>query len=335
MGLVIPVFISHRGCPHQCLFCNQHAISGKEQGNRATIQAITGTVEEWLARSPGHDDVQVAFYGGSFTCLDQDEQLRMLKAIEPYIARGRVQSIRMSTRPDCVTEDIAHWLKSMHVKTVELGVQSLSDKVLQLSQRGHTADDSRRAVSLLKKAGIEVGVQLLPGLPGDTTQTFLTTVRETVKLQPDLIRLYPAVVVEGSELANMYRQGIYTPLSMNRAIGLTRRAKELFDAAAIPVVRMGLQPSETLEKQIVAGPYHPAFGELVKSRSWLRQIREHLSRLKEGEKLGLHLSHRDVSAVVGMKKMNLHRLEQLGFKDRYIIIPDKNRARGSIEYVVS
>lgn len=335
MGLVIPIFISHRGCPHQCLFCNQHAISGKEKGSHASNSAITHTVEQWLARGPGHTDVQVAFYGGSFTCIEQDEQRRMLQAVAPYIADGSVQSIRMSTRPDCVSDDIAHWLKDMHVKTVELGVQSLSDNVLKLSQRGHTADDSRNAVTLLKQAGIEVGVQLLPGLPGDTTRSFFKTVREAIKLQPDLIRLYPAVVVEGSELANMYRQGIYTPLSMNRAIALTRRAKKLFDAAAIPVVRMGLQPSETLSQQVVAGPYHPAFGELVTSRGWLRQIRQQLNRLKVGEKLELHISHRDVSAVVGMKKMNLHRLEQLGFKDRFIIIPDKNRARGSREYVVS
>ncbi len=335
MGLVIPIFISHRGCPHQCLFCNQHAISGKGKTEQTGQSVITDTVEQWLERSPGHTDVQVAFYGGSFTCIEQDEQLRMLRSILPYIHDGRVHSLRLSTRPDCVTDDIVRLLQSMSVKTVELGVQSLSDMVLDMSQRGHSSEDSRKAVRLLKTAGIEVGVQLLPGLPCDTTRTFLQTVREVVALQPDMVRLYPAVVVEGSELANMYRQGIYTPLSMNKAIALTQRAKVLFDAAGIPVVRMGLQPSEALNNQVVAGPYHPAFGELVASRGWLRKIRHQLNGLKEGEKLELHVSHRDISAIVGMKKANLRRLEQLGFKDRFIIIPDKNRARGSIQYVVS
>jgi histone acetyltransferase (RNA polymerase elongator complex component) len=334
MGLVIPVFISHRGCPHQCLFCNQHAITGRGEGAITAGSDIVSTIETWLTRSPGHEDVQVAFYGGSFTCLACEEQQRMLSLVTPFIAAGRVKSIRLSTRPDCLNEDIVRLLQDSGVKTVELGVQSLDDEVLLRAQRGHNADDSRMAMQRLREAGLEVGVQLLPGLPGETTQSFFRGVREVVSFRPDLVRLYPAVVVHHSELAEIYHQGVYTPLSLNRAVALTCRARELFDAAGIPVVRMGLQPSEALEKQVVAGPYHPAFGELVVSRNWFRRIRRQLRMLQDGQKLEIHISHRDHSAVAGMKKMNIRRFEALGFEGRFTIISEKSRERGSIEYVV-
>jgi histone acetyltransferase (RNA polymerase elongator complex component) len=334
MGLVIPVFISHRGCPHQCLFCNQHAITGRGEGATTASSDIASTIEIWLTRSPGHDNVQVAFYGGSFTCLAREEQQRMLAVVAPFIADGRVKSVRLSTRPDCLNEDIVQLLRESGVKTVELGVQSLDDKVLDRAQRGHSAEDSRMAMQLLRKAGLEVGVQLLPGLPGETTQSFFRGVREMVAFQPDLVRLYPAVVVRHSELAEIYRQGVYTPLSLNRAVALTCRARDLFDAGGIPVVRMGLQPSEALEKQVVAGPYHPAFGELVVSRNWFKRIRRQLRMLQEREKLEIHISHRDHSAVAGMKRMNIRRFEALGFQGRFTIISDKSRERGSVKYVV-
>lgn len=334
MGLVIPVFISHRGCPHQCLFCNQHAITGKGRGHSGDSRAIGAVVDTWLSRSPGRTDVQVAFYGGSFTCLERAEQQRLLAAVQPYMADGRVNSIRLSTRPDCVSDETGRFLVDAGVKTVELGVQSLDDVVLQRARRGHSADDSRRALHILRDAGLQVGAQLLPGLPGESTRSFIRGVREIADFRPDLVRLYPAVVVERSELAALYRRGAYTPLSLNRAIGLVRRAKELFDAAAVPVVRMGLQPSSSLDAEVVAGPYHPAFGELVVSRLWFRKIRQRLGQCLPGERLELHISHRDYSAVVGMKKLNIRRLEKLGYTGRFTIVSDTLRERGSIEYVV-
>lgn len=334
-GLVIPVFISHRGCPHQCLFCNQYSIAGSDQGGSEKKRTAVEIIERWLERSPHHTPVQVAFYGGSFTCLETAEQNELLGQVRPFIDEGRVNSIRLSTRPDCLTPKGIARLREKGVATVELGVQSLDDKVLRLSRRGHTADESRRAVGWLKDSGMQVGVQLLPGLPGETTGSFLQGVKEAVSMRPDLVRLYPAIVVEHSDLAGLYRKQKYTPLSMNRAIALTRRAKELFDEAGIPVVRMGLQPSESLEKEVVAGPYHPAFGELVVSRQWLKRIRKRLSALGSGETLRIVISSRDHSAVVGMRRKNIERLENLGFGGRFEIAAEKERERGSITYVVS
>jgi len=333
MGLIIPIFISHRGCPHQCLFCNQHAISGqKDDGPQG--DSVHDVIDTWLDRSPGEKNVQVAFYGGSFTCLPMEEQRRLLGAVEPYLARGRVAGIRLSTRPDCVNLENSRFLAEMGVETVELGVQSLDDRVLMASRRGHGASDSRRAMETLRAAGLAVGVQLLPGLPEETTCSFLSGLREVIAFRPDLVRLYPALVVAQSPLADLYRHGSYRPLTLNRAIGLTRRAKELLDAAGIPVIRMGLQPSDALAGQVVAGPYHPAFGELVVSRQWFRRIRRALSACQAGEHLNIYISDRDHSAVVGMKKMNSIRLAGLGFQGRFTIIPEKNRERGTVKYAV-
>ena len=333
MGLIIPVFITHRGCPHQCLFCNQHAISGQKDGEQKSDR-VGDVIETWLGRSPDEENVQVAFYGGSFTCLCMDEQRRLLDAVAPYLVDGRVSGIRLSTRPDCISHENSSFLREMGVTTVELGVQSLDDRVLTACRRGHSAEDSRRAMTILRAAGLKVGVQLLPGLPGESTRSFVSGVREIITFHPDLVRLYPAVVVKQSPLADLYQQGKYTPLSLNRAIGLTRRAKELLDEASIPVIRMGLQPSDALASQIAAGPFHPAFGELVASRQWFRRLRQRLRACRPDEHLVIHISDRDHSAVVGLKKMNIIRLEKLGFQGRFTIIPEQNRERGTVKYAV-
>ncbi len=331
MALVIPIFIPHRGCPHQCLFCNQKSITGQESGGSAE-QDIAQTVEEWLIRSPGHTEVQVAFYGGSFSCLDGGEQIRMLSAVQPFIGADRVTSIRLSTRPDCIDDDVCALLKEFGVSTVELGVQSLNDLVLERSERGHTADQSKEALRLLKEAGMEVGVQLMVGLPLENTVSFISGVDEVIRLQPDFVRMYPVVVVKHSGLEKLFRQKKYQPLSLNKAVALTAKGYMRFQHANIPVVRMGLQPSDSLTDTIVSGPHHPSFGELVKSRIWFNRLRKKLVALGPEEKLDITVSHRDLSMINGMKKNNIKRLVQLGFGGRFSIMVDKSMERGSVKY---
>jgi histone acetyltransferase (RNA polymerase elongator complex component) len=181
---------------------------------------------------------------------------------------------------------------------------------------------------------MQVGLQLMPGLPGESSGSFLRGIDEVIALKPDFVRLYPALVVRESGLEKLYHGDLYRPLSLGKAIALTARCYQKLIGAGIKVVRMGLQPSELLEKSVVAGPYHPAFGELVQSRLWLKRIRAQLGRLSAGQKLLIHVSHRDISAVVGMKKQNTRRLEELGFSGRFTILPDKNMARGNIHYAV-
>lgn len=292
------------------------------------------TIRTWLARSPGRREVQAAFFGGSFTCLPRDEQQELLLAVRPFLDSGEVDHIRLSTRPDCISGDICRFLAAHRVAIVELGVQSFDDQVLREARRGHTAGDSRRAVDLLQEAGLQVGMQLMPGLPGETSRSFLKGIAEAIRLAPAFVRLYPAVVLRNSGLAADTLAGRYRPLSLNRAVALTARAKEMLDAAGIPIVRMGLQASAELEKEILAGPYHPAFGELVLSRLWFRRIRRRLADLAAGEHLTIRISGRDRSAIIGRHRMNIRRLEVLGFAGRFTL-HDEQRERGTVEYAVS
>lgn len=332
--LVIPVFIPHRGCPHDCLFCNQQKISGTKRDEESVVD-VTGTIEQWLTHQGERQEVQVAFFGGSFTCMAKNEQLVLLEAVQPFIATGRVHSIRCSTRPDCIDREVVDFLHEYNVTTVELGVQSLDDSVLQKARRGHDAADCERACSLLKKGGMEVGIQLMPGLPGDTTFSFMKTVRKTVALGPAFVRIYPCVVVSDSDLFLLYKQGEYRPLSLSKAIAIAGFCYSKCKEAGIRVVRMGLQASEGLSESVVAGPYHSAFGELVQSRLWLKRTRKKLMDVGPYEKLEIHLSHRDLSTAVGQRRRNIKRLEELGFTDRFTLVVNRNMQRGCTQYVVS
>ena len=334
MSLIIPYFIHHRGCPHRCLFCNQLGIAGANQEDSDDLVADLGrTIKRWLSRSKVHETVQVAFFGGSFTCLSEGLQYKLLNAVAPHIESGRVDSIRLSTRPDCVTEEIIDFLISAGVRTVEIGAQSMNDEVLQLAGRGHTAADVETAVSLLGSKGVETGVQLMAGLPGETTRSFMDGVRAIVNLAPNLVRLYPTLVLENTELASLYRRSLWRPLSLERAVSLVARARNLLVENQIKIIRMGLQPTAELEKEMIAGPYHPAFGELVNSRCWYQRIRPLLVKAGGGRVVRLTISDRDYSAVAGLKKQNLIRFQALVHGARLLVETDSGLERGTYRYV--
>ncbi len=337
--LVIPVFIPHQGCPQNCLFCNQVSISGQKISSQDDLELVQSTVSLWLGRCARQEQTEVAFYGGSFTCLDKERQRSLLGAVQPYIKAGEVRSIRLSTRPDCIDDDVCTFLKEYGVSTVELGVQSLDDRVLQAAWRGHSAADSLRAVRTLQDAGIKLGIQLMPGLPLETTCSWMKTVKEVLRLRPDCVRIYPTLVIGGSGLAGEYAAGTYVPMSMNRAIALCRWAKELFDTAGIKILRMGLQASDTLEEQLLAGPYHPAFGEMVTARLWFRRVRRILAAAPESSQTIIRISDRDVSAFVGPKRANMIRLDKIMQQDTknrsFTLNTDTTLARGTLKYAIA
>ncbi|MFQ6758622.1 MAG: radical SAM protein [Deltaproteobacteria bacterium] len=310
---VIPVFIAHQGCPHQCLFCNQRSITGAPEG-MVTAREVEEIIRAQLAWPRRHPEarVQVAFYGGSFTGLALERQRELLGAAQPFLASGQVRELRLSTRPDYVTPQIAGFLREQGVGIVELGAQSLDDGVLAASGRGHTADQVRTAVACLKETGIRVGLQLMLGLPSDTTATALASARRAAALGPDMVRLYPCLVIEGSPLAELYRQGKYQPQSLFRAVALAGRLWSIFKAQGIPVVRMGLQPSPSLKKTVLAGPYHPAFGELVLSRLFFNRVRALLSARSAQQPHRLCLAKADESIYRGKDNGNVKRLAALG-----------------------
>ena len=261
--LIIPLFIPHSGCVHQCVFCNQTDITGR--ASLPTVAEVGETITAYLATWKGAGPREAAFYGGSFTGLDAPLQERLLGAVAPFVAAGEIDALRVSTRPDMISRDGVALLRRYRVKTVELGVQSMDDGVLRLSGRGHCANDTVRAVEELKRSGMTTGLQMVPGLPGDTAETIAATAREMVRLGPDFVRVYPTLVVRGTPLETMYGRGDYRPWSLEAMTSVCRDVVALFGKAGIPVIRVGLQPTAGLEESIVAGPYHPSFRQLLEA----------------------------------------------------------------------
>ncbi|MFQ5353518.1 MAG: elongator complex protein 3 [Thermodesulfobacteriota bacterium] len=259
--LVIPFFIPFGGCESICIFCDQSAMTAAS--GLPEPSEIAAQVELYLGTWKGRGRKEVAFYGGTFTAMNRAEQARCLAPVEPFLTEGRIDGIRVSTRPDCISSAILEFLAEHGVDTVELGVQSMNDTVLALSRRGHRAGDTMRAVRELKRAGFTVGLQLMPGLPGDDASTVMATARDIIGLRPRFVRIYPTVVMKNTALEKMTREGRYRPWSMEEMVQVCRDISLLFKEAGIRIARMGLQHTAGLEESIVAGPYHPAFRDLV------------------------------------------------------------------------
>jgi histone acetyltransferase (RNA polymerase elongator complex component) len=331
VNLVIPVFIPHEGCAHSCVFCNQRKISGV-RGEPVNREKVALIIRRWLEWGRGEEkkQVQVAFYGGSFTCLSIERQEELLGAVSEFIDSKDVDGIRLSTRADAVNQENLALLKSYFVQTVELGVQSLDDSVLGLSRRGHTGKDCFRASELIRKSGLELGLQLMVGLPGQNFTSIRQTISGVLAINPDFIRIYPVLVVEGSLLARWFKQGKYQPLSVGKAVVLSAWIKKKCNKAGIHVIRIGLQAGAELENSFISGPYHPAFGELVASRLMLRKTRSLLMSINSNDKVTLCISSRDQSVFKGMKSANMKRLAELGLAERFLLKFDPNQLRGTI-----
>ncbi|QWV94451.1 radical SAM protein [Geomonas oryzisoli] len=306
--LLVPFFISHQGCPHRCVFCNQVRVAGAA-GTLPTPAQLLHRIEEYHLGAPARQ-LEVAFYGGSFTAMPRRDQEGLLLPLQPLLRAGALQSVRLSTRPDAVDPDTARFLKRHGVATVELGVQSLHAEVLELSGRGHGADEVERSVAVLKEAGIEVGIQLMPGLPGDTPQRALASLRRALDLKPAFLRIYPTLVIEGTELARRYREGSYRPLDLPQAVTLCKEMLEAAGRAGIPVIRFGLQPTSELDSPgvVLAGPYHPAFGQLVESELCFDRMCDLLDGVPAGSRVSFGAPPGRVSDLVGQRRANLHRL---------------------------
>jgi histone acetyltransferase (RNA polymerase elongator complex component) len=307
--LVIPVFIPHRGCPHRCIFCNQNVITAAGQ-TLPGPEDMARIIREYLRYKGNRRRVELAFFGGNFLGLPEREMLGLLRAVGPWLDRGEIQAIRCSTRPDTVTPERLDMVRPLGMALVELGVQSMDDGVLALSRRGHTRAHTLDAVAALKAAGMKVGVQLMTGLPGDTPEKSAETAKQAASLGPDLARIYPALVLEGALLADAFRRGAYRPQTLDESVARVRDMACILEAAGIPVVRMGLQAGEGLAAggTILAGPWHPAFGHLVRAAQMLDQARAGLERALEkgtADRVVLEIHPRSESRLRGDKNSNL------------------------------
>ncbi len=310
---IIPIFIPHAGCPHQCVFCNQKKISGQKIASAAAVREQIKRYLQWI--KPGKEN-EAAFYGGSFTGLDFALQEELFKPVDELLEQGIIGSIRLSTRPDYIDNEKLEFLKKHHVSTVELGVQSLDDNVLALAERGHAAASVNGAVALLRFYGFKIGLQLMCGMPGQTEESFMATVRAGIGLKPDMVRLYPLLVIKDTPLEESYAKGLFRPLTVEAAAEQCAQACELFEAAGIRVIRTGLQPDDELcsPGNIIAGPFHPAFGEIVKSRVLRRRLTPQILRILDSgvRRIKIYVPAKSESKLRGQQNANIKYWRGLG-----------------------
>jgi histone acetyltransferase (RNA polymerase elongator complex component) len=306
--LIVPFFISHRGCPHRCIFCDQTTISGSAGDIPATAE-ILAKISAYRDTAAGRP-IEAAFYGGTFTALPCSVQQRLLQPLQPLIVAGTLQGVRISTRPDAVDPDIVHFLKEMGVRTVELGVQSMDDGVLARAGRGHTAADSATACHALQAAGMAVGVQIMVGLPGDTPARALASLRRVLALKPGFLRIYPTLVIAGTRLEGFYQAGEYAPLTVDGAVRCCKILVLEALRAGVPVIRSGLQDTPELRNpgNVVAGPHHPAFRQLVEGELFFDLLLELTGEAPHDRPLTLVCAPSRISDVAGQRRANVQRL---------------------------
>ena len=273
---IIPIFVPHLGCKQCCTFCDQKTISGETK--QVTADDVRNTIEYYLKNFKNDNYVEVAFFGGSFTAIPIEKQKELLEAVQPYLKEKKVDSIRLSTRPDAIDKNILKMLRKYHVKTIELGVQSSNNYILERCKRGHTFEDVKKASKLIRKYRFKLGHQMMVGLPESSEKDDIKTAEDIIKLKPKLVRIYPVLVIKGTGLEREYRNKEFTPLTVGQAVERCKEILRLFAKKKIQVIRIGLQNTETIadpknkDSEVVSGPYHPAFGQLVEDSIWYDRI---------------------------------------------------------------
>lgn len=313
---IIPIFVPHLGCPNDCVFCNQKSISG--QAKQVTKEDVKNIIEEHLKYIKKDSKVEVAFFGGSFTGIEEEKQEELLSTAYEYIKQKKVDSIRISTRPDYIDKKILKRLKKYKVKTIELGVQSANDYILKKAGRGHTFEDVVKASKLIRWYGFELGHQMMVGLPESTTVDEINTAKQLIKLKPKMVRIYPVLVIKNTKLEKDYNEGKYKPLTVTQAVEVCKELVKLFVKKHIEVIRIGLQPTDTItnpdndKSEVVAGPFHPAFRQLVESGMWYDVIVEKIKQLNTKVKeVVVTVNPADVNNVIGQRKDNINSLRDV------------------------
>lgn len=298
----IPIFVPHRGCPFDCVFCNQRHITGVL--SEIAEDEIVEIIENHLSTIPGDSFVEIAFFGGSFTGIPREEMDRYLEIAYRYVKKGAVSGIRLSTRPDYINEEILAHLAEFGVRAIELGVQSMDAEVLAASNRGHTPESVRLAARLIKDCGFELGLQMMTGLPKDTPEKSMKTADEIIALSPDCVRIYPTLVIADTRLEDMFNRGEYLPQTLDAAVELAANLIKKFSAHKINVIRVALATTDEISPggKLVAGPFHSAFRELAESRIYYEDIRRAISGMSRAV---VAVNPREISKAIGNKRENI------------------------------
>ena len=314
----IAVFVPHNGCPHQCSFCNQRTITGHTA--QPTPDDVRSAVETALARPKPGAFTELAFFGGSFTAIDRDYMISLLEAAAPYFESGKINGIRCSTRPDCVDPETLELLKRYHMTAIELGAQSMRDRVLAANNRGHTAADVGRAGEMIRSAGFELGLQMMTGLYMSSDEDDIYTASRLIELRPATARIYPTVVLRGTELARLYSEGKYRPRDAYESAPLCARLMGMFKDAGVRVIKVGLHAERGIEENYIAGAYHPAMRELCESAVYLEKMRGLLAGGKRGGAV-FAVNPKELSKALGQKRSNVERLRAEGREIRVTADP--------------
>jgi histone acetyltransferase (RNA polymerase elongator complex component) len=311
---IIPIFIPHSGCPHQCIFCNQQAITGTS-GTIPPENEIHSIINKFLEfKRKNRSRTEISFFGGNFLGLASGKIQKLLDQVAPFVESKKIDGIRFSTRPDTIDKDRLNLIRPYPVSTIELGVQSMDDEVLRHAGRGHTSHDTLCAVSLIRQEKYQMGLQMMTGLPGDTEALCLETTRQIIALKPDFVRIYPTLVIAGSKLADLYKRGEYQPLSIEECVAQLKTLCLLFQKNRINVIRMGLQASDELDDPatVLAGPYHPALGHMVFSKIFLDSAAEKIRKKTSSiDSVTLTVHPKSLSRMQGLNKKNILTLKQL------------------------
>lgn len=322
---IIPIFVPHLGCPNNCTFCNQKSISG--QMKNVTKEDVKETIEQFLHSFKNNNiEKEIAFFGGSFTGIETKIQEELLSVAYEYVKKGIVSGIRVSTRPDYIDKEKLKLLKKYGVKTIELGVQSTNDYILKQSKRGHTFEDVKKASKLIRRHGFTLGHQMMIGLPESTRLDELNTAKDLAKLKPKIVRLYPVLVIKGTELEKEYQNGEYEPIPLSQAVERCKELYYFFTNKKITVIRMGLQNTDIIsdpknaKSEVVAGPYHEAFGQLVEDSIWYDSILEKIKKFNvKVKEIEIKVNPENINNIVGHKKENIKKLKDLYDVDTKII----------------
>lgn len=313
---IIPIFVPHLGCKNCCTFCNQKTISGEQK--QVTKEDVVNTINYYLSNFENNNNyVEVAFFGGSFTAIEVEKQIELLEAVQPYIKDKKVDSIRLSTRPDAIDKDILKMLKKYKVKTIELGVQSSNNYILERCKRGHTFEDVKKASKLIRLCGFKLGHQVMVGLPESNAKDDIQTARDSIKLKPKMVRIYPVLVIKGTKLEEEYNKGEFTPLTVSQAVERSKEIIKLYNKKKIQVIRVGLQNTDTItdisseNSEVISGPYHPAFGQLVQDSLWYDKIVDKIKAINaKVVKVEIEANSKDINNIVGHKKENINKLKE-------------------------
>lgn len=302
---IIPLFIPFLGCPHDCAFCNQIKITNyKDTMDKSKLRL---EIEKNLSYFKDEEKLkEIAFFGGSFTGLSEEVMVGYLEIAGQYKKKGIIDRIRLSTRPDYINNSILDLLKNYSVDIIELGIQSLDQEVLDNNDRGHSVDDSIYASKLIKEYGFSLGHQIMPGLFTDTFEKSIDTAIKSIKLKPDMVRIYPTLVIKETKLSNLYKAGIYQPLSLDSGVEIASELAILYKYSKIPIIRIGLQPTENINygKDVIAGPFHPAIRQLVEANIYKKYLEFLIEKYKISDEILIACKDQDISLIAGNKKAN-------------------------------